>query len=81
MSSKLPAIRKYHVWIPKGKSIATDNAELAEKKAILKDGQVYIDIRYIARKRLQRRYVRALYNGAKEVNFDYPDLVTGFNTM
>jgi hypothetical protein len=72
---KLPKIRKYHVWIPKGNCIATDNESYAEKQAALKDGQVYVDTRYKARKRLQRLYIRALYNGANQADFDYPDLL------
>jgi hypothetical protein len=44
---KLPKIRKYHVLIPQGKSIATDNPNLAEKKAILDGGRYKYETSFI----------------------------------
>ena len=76
MKIELPKIRKYHVWNPSGNCIATDNPNLAEKKAILCNGTVYEDIRYNGRKRLQRMYFKAVSNGAKLTYLDYPDLIT-----
>ena len=72
----LPKIRRYYVLLSGNKKgISTDSIELAEKRAILGNGTVYEDIRYKARKRLQRLYVRALYNGANIDTFDYPVLL------
>jgi hypothetical protein len=72
---KLPKIRKYHVLIPQGKSIATDNPNLAEKKAILASGTVYENIRYNAEKRLQRLYFRAASLNRLPNEIDYPHLI------
>ena len=76
MKILLPKIRKYHVWNPSGNCIATDNEDLAEKKAILCNGTVYEDIRYNGRKRLQRMYFKAVSNGVLLAQLDYPDLIT-----
>ena len=68
----MKTIRKYHVFNPKGKSISTDCAEYANKKAILCGGQVYEDIRFAAKKRLQRIY---FVLGKLAQNVDYPTLI------
>jgi hypothetical protein len=80
MKILLPKIRKYHVWLPGNKSYpATDNPNLAEKRAILGNGTVYEDIRYNGRKRLQRMYFVAASNGTLPKEIDYPDLITFSN--
>ena len=71
----IPTIRKYHVFNPIGKSIATDNIHYAEKKAILSNGTVFEDIRYQARKRLQRMYFRMSLNNTLPNEIDYPNLI------
>lgn len=72
----LPKIRLYCVFNPKGKCIETDCIHVAERKAILTGGTVYINTRQKAQKRLQRMYVRAIYNGKDAASFDYPNLIT-----
>lgn len=71
----LPKIRLYSVFNPKGKSIETDCINVAEKKAILTGGTVYINTRQKAQKRLQRMYVMAIYKGKDAASFDYPNLI------
>lgn len=71
----LPKIRKYHVFNPKGKSISTDNPELADKKAIICNGIVYEDMRINGRKRLQRMYFMAASLNCLPNEIDYPSLI------
>lgn len=68
-------IRKFHVFVPNGKSISTDNIDFAEKKAILKNGTVFEDTRYKAKIRLQRMYYYASMNGTLPKEIDYPMLL------
>jgi len=75
----LPKIRKYHVWIPGKRCIATDSPDYAEKKAILANGTVYEDTRYNGRKRLQRLYFRAASLNRLPNEIDYPHLITLIN--
>lgn len=71
----IPTIRKYHVFNPIGKSISTDDIHYAEKKAILTNGTVFEDIRYKARKRLQRMYYKMNLKGTLPNEIDYPNLL------
>jgi hypothetical protein len=64
---------KYCVLFDK-KEFHTNNKELAEKKAILKDGTMFFRPRYDAECRLIRKYKRLLDKGMNldgEVMYDY----------
>ena len=65
-------LRKYHVFNPIGKSISTDNIEYANKKAIICGGEVFEDVRFAAKKRLQKIYFKL---GKSPKNVDYPILI------
>lgn len=78
---KLGQIKKYAAtWTKEGKfkSINTDNLELAEKKAYLNpNGQVWINTRYEAAKRLRRIYVNNFFKKTYDpAKVDYPNLLT-----
>lgn len=75
MKITLPKIRKYHVYVPNGNCISTDDPNLAERKAILSGGQVFENVRYDGLKRLQKRYFQAVYTGKDASEFHYPDLI------
>lgn len=71
-------IRQFHVHYyikGKGKSIATDDVNYANKKAILNNGIIFEDIRCVGRKRLQRIYLKMKDKGTLPNEIDYPTLL------
>ena len=71
----LPKIYKYSVFTP-GKIFESNNIDLITKKACLfADGTYYVNIRFEAEKRLQRRYFRLFEAGRLPVEIDYPNLI------
>jgi hypothetical protein len=59
----------------KNKEFRTNNREILSRKAILLNGTIYIDVRYKAKKRLQRKYFRLQQQNKLPIEIDYPTLI------
>jgi hypothetical protein len=57
------------------KCVDTDTRELAEKKAILNNGTLFVNTRYDAEIRLRRIYLRLQADNRLPLEIDYPYLI------
>ena len=61
------------------KEFRSNERETLSRKAILLNGTIYIDVRFKAKKRLQRKYVSLQQLNKLPKEIDYPNLINNSN--